>query len=221
MKKQSKQIKLLGLMVILILTFLFAFNVTFAYFTASADVAGEIDFANLDVRFAYRTNNVDTIVNSDTLTVYPSASTGSITRGSTIYLATEDGADIQYLAFHTSSDSTSSYIRYRINAYKVVNDTIDKSENFGQYFEFQGNIDVTRQVHTVSGETNAIYYIEEAVAGNVSRVFASSIKLLETAPVTLLNSQINLTITFEAVQSQNQAYLALFNDGWGYLESWT
>ena len=220
MKKQSKQIKLLGLMVILILTLLFSFNVTFSYFTASADVAGEIDFANLDVRFAYRSNHVDTVIDSDTLTVYPSASTGSITRGSTIYLATEYGADIQYLAFHTSSDSTSSYIRYRINAYKVVNDTIDKSENFGQYFEFQGNIDVTRQVHTVSEETNAIYYIKEAVAGNVSRVFASSIKLLETAPVTLLNSQINLTITFEAVQSQNQAYLALFNDGWGYLESW-
>lgn len=220
-KKTSKQIKLLGLLVILILTFLFAFNVTYSYFTATANVAGNIEFANLDVRFAYRSNNVDTLVDSDTLTVYPSASTGTIARGSTIYLATEDGDDIQYLAFNSSIDSTSSYIRYRINAYKVEDGTVDTSENFGQYFEFQGSIDVTRRIQIVGGETNAIYYIEEEVAGNVTRVFASSIKLLETAPVSLLNSQINLTITFEAVQSENQAYLAIFNDGWGYLESWT
>ena len=219
-KNTSKQIKLLGLLVILTLIFLFAFNVTYAYFTASKRVTGNIQFSNLDIRFAYRSNNVDTIVNTDTLTIYPSESTGVISRGGTIYLATESGADIQYLAFSSTSDSTPSYIRYRINAYKVINETIDDSVNYGQYFEFQGGNFVTRRILTVGNETNAIYYIEEEVAGNVRRVFASSIKLLETAPVALLNSQINLSITFEAVQSENQAYLSVFNDGWGYLESW-
>lgn len=220
MKNTSKQIKLLGLLVILTLIFLFAFNVTYAYFTASKRVTGNIQFSNLDIRFAYRSNNVDTIVDTDTLKIYPSDSTGVISRGGTIYLATESGADIQYLAFSSTSDSTPSYIRYRINAYKVINETIDESVNYGQYFEFQGGNFVTRRVLTVGNETNAIYYIEEEVAGNVRRVFASSIKLLETAPVALLNSRINLSITFEAVQSENQAYLSVFNDGWGYLESW-
>ena len=221
MKRTGKQVKLLGILVILTLIFLFAFNVTYSYFTATDRVVGNIEFSNLDVRFAYRSNNVDTVVDSESLSVIASASSGTISRGSTFNLALTDGTDISYLAFNSSSDSCSSYIRYRINAYKVVNGVEDTSVNYGQYFQFEGGLDIIREIKTVAGETNAIYFVSEAVAGNTRRVFADSITLLDTAPVTMLNSQIKITITFEAVQSANQAFTAVFNDGWGYLESWT
>lgn len=78
MKRTGKQVKLLGILVILTLIFLFAFNVTYSYFTATDRVVGNIEFSNLDVRFAYRSNNVDTVVDSESLSVIPSASSGTI-----------------------------------------------------------------------------------------------------------------------------------------------
>ncbi len=221
MKYTGKHIKILGLIVILTLIFLFAFNVTYSYFSAIDRVTGNIVFSNLNVRFAYRSNNVDTVVNDTSLTIIPSASSGTISRGSTFNLALSDGTEISYLAFNSSSDSCASYIRYRINAYKVNDGVEDTSINYGQYFQFEGSLDVVREIRTVAGETNAIYYIKESVSANSRRVFASSITLLESAPVSILNSQLKLTITFEAVQSANKAFTVVFDDGWGYLNTWT
>ncbi len=224
MKSTSKQIKLLGLMIILILSFLFAFNVTYAYFSASHRVTGNIYFADLNVRFAYSASGSITVLDEGetTLSIRP-ATNAPISRGSSFNLALADGTAITYLAFNSSPDSCASYIRYRIDAYVVENGVEDTSVNYGQYFEFSGtgsNIDTEREVKTVAGVTNAIYFIQTTVNSG-TRTFASSITLLDTAPIDILNSQIKLTITFEAVQAANQAYLSVFNDGWGYSDSWT
>lgn len=223
MKIKNKEIKIVGLLVVLALIFLFTFNVTYSYFTASHQVTGDITFSNLNVRFAYTIVSSPAspiVVNDATLSVRPSDSSGTIARGTTFELALEDGTDLEYLAFNASSDSCSSYIRFRINAYKVVEGNLDNTINFGQYFEIEGN-GFTSSLQTVDGVTNTIYYMNNTISADQNLIFATGITLLENAPVELLNSQVRLYIEFEAVQSANQAYLAVFNDGWGYSAYWS
>lgn len=223
MKIKNKEIKIVGLFVILALIFLFAFNVTYSYFTSSYQVTGNINFSNLNVRFAYTTVSspaAPIVVDEATLTIRPSDSSGTIARGTTFQLALDNGTDLSYLAFNASNDSCSSYIRFRINAYKVEDSNIDNTINYGQYFEIDGN-GFTSSLQTVNNVTNTIYYMTNELNADQTVVFATGIKLLEEAPVELLNSQVRLYIEFEAVQSANQAYLSVFNDGWGYSANWS
>ncbi len=223
MKIKNKEIKIISLFVVLALIFLFSFNITYSYFTSTHQASGDINFSNLNVRFAYTTTASmasPIVVTESTLSVRPSDSSGTISRGTTFQLALEDGTDLSYLAFNASSDSCSSYIRFRINAYQVEDGNIDNTVNYGRYFEISGS-GFTSSSLSVNNVTNTIYYMTNALNANQTVVFATGIKLLEEAPVDLLNSQVRLYIEFEAVQSANQAYLSVFNDGWGYSANWS
>lgn len=222
MKAEKKTAKIIGYVIILALVFLCAFNITYSYFTATDQATGTLRFGNLNVRFAYGygSGSVE-VVDSDTLTVFPNAS--SVNIGDSFTLLLENGTDVSYLAFNSSSDSTSSYIRFRINAYKQNDGVLDLSTNYGQYFDFAGrnSSDIMRSVRTNGGETNAIYYVRSALATNSTMVFATGITLLSNAPISILNSELKITISFEAVQQANEAFRSVFNDGWGYHSSWT
>ncbi len=132
---------------------------------------------------------------------------------------------IESLQFRSSANSTSAYIRFRVNAY-ILNSSgeIINNTNYGQYFRLNyGSAYVTYNTITNNSETNTIYYVTRALPSNTTYTFANSMTLLTNAPAEILNTDVKITITFEAVQASNEAYKSVFNDGWGYLneEYWT
>ncbi len=200
----------------------------FAYFTGTSDKSGDLTFGSLQVNFAYRAEGSGAeIVYDDVLNVIPSSD--QIKRGDEfdICLMTDSGdrsSVINNLMFYSPSSSADSYVRFRVNAYVVKSSgNIDTSTNYGQYFRLIVSADVSYQTITNGGVTNTIYYLNPTLGTtqNTYLTFATGMQLLNEAPLSILNTDIQITITFEAVQASNKAYLSVFDDGWGYSSSWT
>lgn len=223
-KRQRQEFKIVGLCVIIALFFLCTFNVTYSYFTAVASINGQMDFYNLNVKYGYRekVDGVNNAVEDSTLIVSPNKDV--IARGENFELL-YDNIAVDYLYFLINANSCDCYIRFTLDAYKVrSNNTLDTSVNYGQYFEIGNKTAVfTKKIVTNSNITKAVYYMNNTLTagdyGNTYR-FCDSITLLNNAPVDMLNGELRLTITFKAVQAANEAYKSVFNDGWGYLDSW-
>ncbi len=217
-KRQKREFKIAGLCVIFTLLFLCIFNVTYAYFTAVATVTGSQTFYNMNVKFGY-TAGASYEISDTTFTVTPSESV--ISRGDEFGIK-YNNTEITNLYFWVAPYSCDSYVRFMLDAYKVDSSgTQTSSVNYGQYFEIiHSSNSFTRKVVTNGDTTNAVYYMNDAVTTTVTSYFCEKIKLLDTAPVDVLDGRIKLTITFSAVQKSNKAYEAVFNDGWGYLNTW-
>lgn len=228
MKRKSKGNSILSVFALIALIFLFVVEMCFAYFTGTSDKSGDLTFGSLQVNFAYRAEGSGAeIVYDDVLNVIPSSD--QIKRGDEfdICLMTDSGdrsSVINNLMFYSPSSSADSYVRFRVNAYVVKSSgNIDTSTNYGQYFRLIVSADVSYQTITNGGATNTIYYLNPTLGTtqNTYLTFATGMQLLNEAPLSILNTDIQITITFEAVQASNKAYLSVFDDGWGYSSSWT
>lgn len=221
-KRQRKEFHIIGLCVIIVLLFLCVFNVTYSYFTAQASVNGTQSFYNLNIKFGYNDGSYND-VSGNTLVV--TADKNTISRDEAFGLKVGDAA-VRYLYFSVANGSCNSYVRYMLDAYKVddLGNPIS-TVNYGQYFNIipdssaASNTISNRQIVTNNGVTNAVYYMYNALTSNINR-FCDKIKLLDSAPVDMLDGNLKLTITFVAVQRDNEAFQSVFNDGWGYLNSW-
>lgn len=228
MRKISKESKLYPILVIVALIFLLSINVAYAYFTSRSYVVGDTNFATLDVNWQYEgTAGTETITNG--ITINPIIS--SINRGETVKFKIGEQS-INRLGFKLAEGSTGAYIRFWVDAY-VVNGTNGDGSlnlstmNYGNYFQLRiSDVDYptfTENTYT-SNEvtyTNRIYYSAGEVNTNIDLWCIDSIKLLEDAPIDLLSKEVSLSISFEAVQSSNEAFKSVFNDWKGYSDSWS
>ncbi len=225
MRTKQKQSSILSILVSLTLIFLCVFGVTYSYFTASKTVSGTAQFSTLEVKIGYKTSQSSslTTINTPTFTVYPSEST--IVRGGTFgfKVNSTDAQTLFSLNFTSSSTSCSAYIRYWVDAYVVNGSTPDKSVNYGRYFQLNSSMDVA-EVKTVTNPTtgvvNVMYYYAEALPGGETSLFANGMTLLSSAPDDIMQKKLQITISFDAVQSTNQAFASYYTDGWGYCSWW-
>ena len=128
MNKASKNSKVLITLVLLALAFFCSFHVTHSYFTATTNESGNINFADLDVRFVSDNmpNGSYTQDNLYTLNLYPVG--GTIARGQEFKLtATENGAAISSLRIKNMANSSTAYVRFWIDAY-IVTETISNED---------------------------------------------------------------------------------------------
>ncbi len=242
MKSTSKRKSIIVICAIIALVFLCGISATYSYFTASKTISGEQNLKDLDVYFIYQkvgdtSADRNKKVNSTSLRLIPDR---TISRGDSFNLKSDTGELINYIGFGASDKSCSYYVRFRVDAYIVTGSTdgveqVDTTVNYGQYFELYTTSEISKSAPKTNGSvTNVMYYTSNAVDPNTLYWITPSLtiggtlqdgiytmKLLENAPVDLLNQDIQLTISFEAAQSEYGAYQAAFNDGWGYLDSWT
>lgn len=220
MKLKSKKISIIGIIVIIALVFLCTFNITYAYFTSVANIEGNLNFGSLDVRFAYYSGGVTTLESGETTMSVIPASNSSISRGSTFTFQTPEGQAITYLGFNSNSSCT-SYVALKVNAYKLVDGVADATTNYGEYFTLNSANNRIVLGNGTGSQRDDVYYYTTAITANGFVEFAESMTLSNDAPVDLLNSSIEITITFKAVQQPNEAFKYAFGSEWGYLESWS
>ena len=220
MKLKDKKISIIGVIVIIALVFLCTFNITYAYFTSVANIEGNLNFGSLDVRFAYYDGNVTAFEDGvTTMTIFP-ASNSSISRGSTFTFQTQEGKPITYLGFNSTSSCT-SYVALKVNAYKLINGEADTATNYGKYFTLNSVNNRIVLGNGTGSQRDDVYYYKTELTSNGFMEFAESMTLSNDAPIELLNSSLEITITFKAVQQPNEAFKYAFGSEWGYLESWS
>ncbi len=230
MRINSKGLTILSIFASLTLIFLLAIDVVSAYFTSRSSANGDFTFGKIEVNYSYRTTSGGAIipVAGNELNLAPD--NAQIKRGDTFSfkLLEENGSTtetVDSLQFTSSADSSSAYIRFMLDAY-IVNSAgeVISDVNYGQYFLIEyGPAYVTHKLVENNGVTNTVYYLTRALPSDTTYIFANRLTLLNSAPLEMLNTDIQITITYKAVQTSNEAYKYVFNDGWGYLdeEFWT
>ena len=240
MKQQKKYINLIVSLAMVLLAVVSVMSVTSAYFTASANRSGELNFATLDVGFAYYTKvkNGDIVEASDSAT-----STGGGTNVLNLYvfngaivqrgipfeisLARDATEAIHSLAIENFTNSCSAYFRFYINAYMIAEDVADETENYGEYFE----LDLQGYDNVLTGDANVsypqdvmnkkpTYFYKNALSEGAVMKICSKLVLSTRTPAHLLGEKFKLTMTLEAVQSQNEAFKSAFADERGYCNKW-
>ena len=227
MKQSKKYFNLLVTIVMLVLAVVCLTNVTYSYFTTSHNAGGSVNFSDLDVKFFYKetTEEFET-VESSTLELFSAA--GAIAIGTPFQLAmSAGGSAIDSIGFYLEENSCDAYIRFWIDAYVVNQDkTLDKTVNYGKYFLLTETEYFTNDNGSVSG--SKCYFGVEALSSVKYQLDIGNTLTLtdldgDPVPVEILGETIQITISFEAVQKANQAYLSAFGDNGdtkGYLNSW-
>lgn len=224
MKTATKQSKLIGLVVLLTMIVLFAVNVSYAYFSVVNQVSGDTAFGANSVMLGYNHGVLEsTDITSTSLVVYPVYPNGNLTlnRGESFTL--KDGNNIAMKSVYFKAVNGSSYVRFWIDAYVVEDDVVNTSENYGRYFDFILTYADSFESKTItSGSlTRKMYYVKQSLSTNSILTFASGMKMLESAPVSILDKSIRITINFDSVQAENGAYKVVFDDNWGYGSDWS
>lgn len=221
MRKISKESKLYPILVIVTLIFLLSINVAYAYFTSRSYVVGDTNFATLDVGWIYRKESGSSAIDiANSSTINPVLS--SINRGETVSFKI-GGDSVNSLGFKTLEGSTGAYVRFWVDAYIVDSTNSDGtlnlgSVNYGKFFQLMISGVVPESNYSEENPPlNIVYYT--SVSGMSWCI--DSIKLLEEAPIDLLSKEVSLSISFEAVQSSNEAFKSVFNDWKGYSDSWS
>ena len=246
MKKVGKDVKILTTLVLLVLAFLSVFNITYSYFTATANIDGNLNFARLDVRFTYEIGNTETVLDNTSavpLQVVPILENNKTTlsRGETFTFGIDGGNDTvneidSLYVKHNPEDANMEdfadcYVRFWVDAFEIINTngniTYGKT-NFGKYFLFddgQGDNYITNKNN--SKANSWCYFSKFALtAGDVSSTKVDSVYLGNTltidpnAPVDMLQKALKITISFEAIQTANSAHTSGFNDDRGYYKNW-
>lgn len=143
MKNTLKGSKLVTLLVLLTLAFLCVFNITYSYFTATANIKGKIAFydLNLNFRYYYTESSYKDIPNSQSKV--PLAVSSSLKRGSITKIkesATSD-ADLHSMRIFSPEDSCDSFVRFWIDVYlvKVIDSNMYYIDSLGNYVDDNGN----------------------------------------------------------------------------------
>ena len=242
MKKASKNAKIVTSLALIVLAFLCSFNVVSAYFTATANANGSMSFPDLDVRFMYRMNsefyptNTDTVDDAVyTINLYPVG--GTISRGQeftlspTLFTQGQTQEEIQDIVIANMYNSAEAYVRFWIDAYIVNGSTVDTSVNYGKYFFLTGDGEGESYVRGEADGDNltalaeSCYFVPSISLWSGEKVWLGNSLTLkdidgDPVPNALLGAQLKLTISLQAVQAANDAYLSVFNDARGYHSLW-
>ncbi len=245
MKQKKKYLNAFTTLVLLVLALLCFTNVTYSYFTATENKEGNVQFGNLNVRFVYIETSGGSIkyANSDSIKLF--SATGPIQREEEFTLSlTNGGAVINNLGIQNQA-GCACYVRFWIDAYIVKNGVVNTDENYGKYFFLNDSVlaadgrpVLTREDSSVAGSW-CYYFPHELTSSTAYRGIGNKLTLKDVpangsipkaeVPVELLGQELQLTISFEAVQVANNAYLSVFGDqgdtkgyytGWSETEEW-
>ncbi|MBO5954476.1 MAG: hypothetical protein J6Q13_00725 [Clostridia bacterium] len=228
MKQAKKHFNLCVTLVLLIFAVICLINITYSYFTTASKTNGNFTFGNLDVNFKYfeSGNSEGKDESGNTISLY--TSTGAIEIGTPFKLSkSAGGAEITNLSITNEYNSSACFVRFWIDAYIIDGDTVDKSVNYGKYFVLP----------TESTEENPLYYSNQggsvsdsgcyfgimSIDPMISIYLGNTLTLVDAADnilANILGETIQISITFEAVQKANKAYLSVFNDERGYYLDW-
>ena len=208
MKAKNKKTNIVGIIIALMMVFLCAINVTYAYFTTQHSVQSTGNFPYMSVMWYI--DKTQQLTEETTISITPSID--KINRGDS-FTFENTGAVSIYVT------GVSAYVRFWVDAYVVTDvsqGTIDTSQNFGKYFEL--DIDAN-EVARYQKASNNIYYMIQPISNSAQQV-ASSITFALNSPDILMTKTLQISISFDAVQAQNKAYKKVFDDSKGYYADW-
>ncbi len=215
MKKVYKKLNIMGGILLVMLVFLCAFNVTYAYFTARATVEGNLTFYDLNLTFGYRIsgNNSTTSTGSTEFQIYPD--NDNVLRGVPFGFKLQAGSAISGVYLCSSNTSCNAYVRIKVKAVKMKlsgNSYVadDDATDYGQYIKLTTPSTV---VQNTADSSDHWYYATSALrtgSGNSTQM-ATAATISTDAPADVTNSYLKITLVFEAVQQNTEAV----KDTWG------
>ena len=229
MKQAKKHFNLFVSMALLLLAVVYLTNITYSYFTTSHNAGGSIAFSDLDVQFYYKQTAESDAVTKEESSIELYSATGAIAIGSPFQLSlTAGGTAVNHIGIQATQNSCDAYVRFWIDAYVVNQDkSLDKTVNYGKYFLLPEpeSCPYTNSNSSVSNST--CYFGLDSITNRRGLDLGNTLTLTDLdndpVPVEILGETIQITISFEAVQKANQAYLSAFgdvDDTKGYLKSW-
>lgn len=224
MNKSLKHTKITIVLIVLMMLFLCAINITYSYFSATGKVTGSGNLHSLTLTCHYTVNDGEpTSVGATQMQIYPAS--GVLTRGTAFKLkqnATDTASNIDSIGYTLTG--TQAFVRFWIDAYIVKDGEVDESVNYGEYFlvgRLSSSSFTEMQVFSSSlyAKENNTYFVVSARNAGSYDIF-DSLKFDESAPNEILGETIRIFVTFEAVQTANQAFKQVFDDERGYLSDW-
>ena len=228
----SKSRVKLDILITVILLMLAVFSVVGAvssYFSASTHKDGTLNFSKLDVEFAYKDDNgqlrkINNGAELGTLTLYPKVET--VIKNEAFELMVEGATDsIDSILIMNNENSCSTYVRFWIEAYIVDSDGNLGTTNYGKYFLLNDSEEYTKDNSSVANAD--CYYIINAIDAENTVDLGNQLKISDlpgdAIPDVLLGTKLKVTISFDAVQSANEAYKDVFggqSDVKGYYTNW-
>ncbi len=234
MKHKTLKMQVLITLLLLLITIVCVTNVTYSYFTSSSSTNGDLTFKNLQVVFEYKIKNVSTstnLTNSQKLSLEPVD--GLIQRETAFGVKIlGDTKELDLLRIYNPSE-TDCYVRFWIDAYIVntetVNnveiDVVDKTKNYGKYFHFPSVISSTSALSEIvrkdvtEEESSPAWYFKKSSLNKDSFIDLGKTLILrdnsadDIVPLSILGEKIKITVSFEAVQTTNEAFKSVFDDG--------
>lgn len=231
MKKAEKTSRIFVTLILLVLAFLCAFDVTHSYFAASSKINGDLNFPDLNACFVYwMKDDSSGLKRCETTSLKLVSNESSIMRNEPFTFKIKEteengGKEIDNLGIQIRSGSCYSYIRFWIDAYITGGD----GTNYGKYFLFANDEGYSNT--NSSSNTSWCYYSTYAVGPSDGSALILGNQLTfsdlnvgtqdeDLIPADVLGEEIEITISFQAVQSKNEAFSQVFNDEKGYYTEW-
>ena len=228
-----KQLKInLNMIISLVLAILAVVSVigyTNSYFTASAQRDGTLNFATMNVRFAYYYKDGDTTKYypqnqqekpaKTQINLFP-AGKAAIQRGVAFNVSpTKEGKAVENLAIHNMDTSCNAFVRFWIDAY-VIKDGEQLDRNYGEFFTLNTTSDV-KLTDSGSARTQSVYCLKEALTVGEYRYIGATLTMSTSAPDNLMGETLRIDICMDSVQADNDVYVSVYNnDDKGYYSGW-
>lgn len=203
----------MGGILLVMLVFLCAFNVTYAYFTARATVEGNLTFYDLNLTFGYQISgtNITTSTGSTEFQIYPDNE--NVLRGVPFGFKLQAGSAISGVYLCSTKTSCNAYVRIKVKAVKMklsgssyVAD--DDTTDYGQYIKLTTPSSV---LQNSADSSDHWYYVKDPLRTSNSTPLATAATISTDAPADVTNSYLKITLVFEAVQQNTEAV----KDTWG------
>ena len=145
-----------------------------------------------------------------------------------VYMVKEIAGSVYYI------DSQGNYVDDYGKYVNVAGEEISSSDitigeivDYAEFFdlceledgEILPNERIEKQINAVNDKNYVAYFLIAALAGDSERdIQVNAIRMLPSAPNEILDSDIVIYLTMEAVQASNGAYKIVFNDNYGYYD---
>ena len=235
MKSNTKFLKTLISLVLLMFAVFSAVNISYSFFTSANSTQGNISMGDMLVSFRFKAEGSPAEELNKGSSITLTSANIVIERGVPFKLKLIDGVNfynIQDLSI-IKEEGCDVYVRFWVEAYRVVGNNPDLSVDYGKYFFFtrHGTVGNVNNFSRATSEPYC-YYIEKALYDDESDPSTNSLSLGDemtlqdisaddAVPIDLLGERIQIRVSFQAVQKANKAFQSVFNDDKGYYNKWT
>ena len=209
MKIVHKKLNIIGAILMVMVVFLCAFNVTYAYFTARATVEGNLTFYDLNLTFGYVQSNSNQAVSTGqtAFTINPNAD--NVLRGQAFGFQLTDGTALKNVSIMSNAKSCNAYVRVKVVAVKMKDATTadDDTTDYGKYITLTTPSTVATNT---TDSTDYWYYVRGQVRTSGTIEIATAATISIDAPADVTNGYLKITLVFDAVQATTAAVTELW-----------